>query len=357
MGCRRERRFLTTSLLSKISVPIDNPQIFHIIFTTKIAYDIIFLELERGVRVTMNQILQTEKRKEKGPVEIRKIIKFFVVAIIIFAIILIGLGIYYLVTNNNTIGGRDQVIDTTPNVNITKQEDNILIEVNSKLVISKIVYRWNDDDDNIIEGENSTSLSKTIDLPYGTNVLNLTVIDINGKETKFQKEYIVEGDGKPVIELKLTTDNKIKITVQDKTDLQYVNYSWNNDEPTKIETNADNKNLIEQIIEIPLGQNTLKVEAVNIGNITSSKELEVKGIKPPTLSFKKQGDYLIIRAEDEIGLKVVDYTLNGQKYQLNYGNKTVIEYKQAIPKGESNMEITAENQDGGKTTKKVKIIN
>ena len=304
----------------------------------------------------MNQILQTEKRKEKSPIEIGKIIKFFVISIIIFAIILIGIGVYYFVTNNNTTDGQDQVVNITPDVNITKQEDRILIEVNSNIVISKIVYRWNDENENIIEGENRTNLSETIDLPYGTNTLNLTIIDINGKETKFQKEYIVEEE-KPIIELKLTTDNKIKITVQDKTDLQYVNYLWNNDTPTKIEPNIDNKNLIEQTIDIPLGQNTLKVEAINIKNINASKELEVKGIKSPTLSFKKRGDILVIRAEDETGLKVIDYTLNGQRYQINYGNKTVIEYEQQIQKGENYMEITAENQDGGKTTKNVKIIN
>ena len=304
----------------------------------------------------MNQILQTEKRKEKSPIEIGKIIKFFVISIIIFAIILIGIGVYYFVTNNNTTDGQDQVVNITPDVNITKQEDRILIEVNSNIVISKIVYRWNDENENIIEGENRTNLSETIDLPYGTNTLNLTIIDINGKETKFQKEYIVEEE-KPIIELKLTTDNKIKITVQDKTDLQYVNYLWNNDTPTKIEPNIDNKNLIEQTIDIPLGQNTLKVEAINIKNINASKELEVKGIKSPTLSFKKRGDILVIRAEDETGLKVIDYTLNGQRYQINYGNKTVIEYEQQIQKGENYMEITAENQDGGKTTKSVKIVN
>lgn len=304
----------------------------------------------------MNQILQTEKKKEKGPVEIGKIIKFFVVVIIIFAIILVGIGTYYLVTNNNIIGEQGQVVDTAPDVNIIKQEDKILIEVNSNVVISKIVYRWNEENENIIEGENRTNLSEIIDLPYGTNTLNLTVIDINGKEAKFQKEYVVEEE-KPVIELKLTTDNKIKITVQDKTDLQYVSYSWNNDTPKKIEANSDNKKLIEQTIDIPLGQNTLKVEAINMKNINTSKELEVKGIKSPTLSFKKRGDILIIRAEDETGLKVIDYTLNGQRYQINYGDKTVIEYEQQIQKGENYMEITAENQDGGKTTKSVKIIN
>lgn len=327
-------------------------------FTTKIAYDIIFLELERGVEVRMNQILQTENKREKGPIKMEKIVKFFVIAIIIFAIILVSLGIYYLITNNqNIVTPEEQEMNNKPNVNITKQDDDILIEISGNVVISKVLYNWNGEQDTTINGENSTSLSKTIDLPFGTNTLNLTVIDINGTETKFQKEYVVEGQGKPVIELKLTTDNKIKITVQDSADLQYINYSWNNDEPTKIDANPENLQLIEQTIEIPLGQNTLKVEAVNTLNVVTTKELEVKGINTPTLSFKKEGDYIVIRAEDETGLKIVDYTLNGQKYQLNYGNKTVIEYKQAIPKGESNMEITAENQDGGKTTKTVKIIN
>lgn len=305
----------------------------------------------------MNQILQTEKRKEKNPVEIGKIVKFFVVAIIIFAIILIGIGVYYIVTNNNIIKGQEQVTETLPDVKIEKQEDKVLIQVNSKLAISKIVYNWNEEQNSTIEGENRTNFTETIDLPYGTNMLNVTIVDINGKETKFQKEYIVEGDGKPVIELKLTAENKIKITVEDKNDLQYINYSWNNEEPQKIEANADNKNLIEQIIDIPLGQNTLKVEAINTKNITASKELEVKGIKNPTLSFKKRGDVLIIRAEDETGIKIIDYTLNGQRYQIDYGNKTVVEYEQQIQKGENYMEITAENQDGGKTTKSVKIIN
>lgn len=307
----------------------------------------------------MNQILQTENRKKNsGPIEIGKIVKFFAIAIAIFAVILIGIGIYYLITNNQNTNEVDEPQPSTqPNVNITKQDNDILIEVSGEIVISKIVYNWNNEQEVTIDGENSTSLSKTIDLPIGTNTLNLTVVDINGQETKFQKEYVVDGNGKPVIELKLTTDYKIKITAQDTTGLQYINYSWNNDEQTKIEANPDNPNVIEQTIEIPLGQNTLKVEAVNTTNIASTKELEVKGIKRPTLSFQKEGDYLVIKAEDEVGMKIVNYTLNGQKYQLNYGNKTVIEYRQLLQKGENNMEITAENQEGGITTKKVKIFN
>lgn len=307
----------------------------------------------------MNQILQMEnKKKNSGPIEIGKIIKFFAIAIAIFAVILIGIGIYYLITNNQNSNETDNPqISTAPNVNITKQDNDILIEVSGQTAISKIVYNWNNEQEVTIDGENNTSLSKTIDLPIGTNTLNLTVIDINGQETKFQKEYVVDGNGKPVIELKLTTDYKIKIIAQDTIGLQYINYSWNNDEQTKLEVNPENPNVIEQAIEIPLGQNTLKVEAINTANVTSTKELEVKGVKRPTLSFKKEENYLVIRAEDEVGMKIVNYTLNGQKYQLNYGNKTVVEYKQLLQEGENNMEITAENQEGGITTKKVKIFN
>lgn len=306
----------------------------------------------------MNQILQTENKKNNGPVEIGKVIKFFVVAIIIFAIILIGLGAYHLITQNNNQAPTEPVVEEQPpQVNINREEDDIVIEITHNKPIAKIVYNWNDEAENTIEANNQNTISEKITLPYGTNTLNLTVTDINGIETKFQKEYVVEGDGKPVIELKLTQDNKIKITTQDESNLSYIIYSWNDGEQTKIEATGEDLTLLEQEVEIPLGQNTLKVQATNINNVTTTKELEVKGIKKPVLSFKKEGDYLVIKAEDEVGMKVIDYTLNGQKYQINYGNKKVIEYKQLLEKGENNLEIKAENQDGGITTKKVKVIN
>ncbi len=307
----------------------------------------------------MNQILQTENKKNTAPIEIKKIVKFFAIAIAIFAIILIGLGIYFLVSNSNTQTPENPVTqeEATPNVNITKQDDKILIEVTNQIAISKIVYNWNDEAENTIEGNNSTSLSETIDLPFGTNTLNLTVIDMNGKETKFQKEYVIDGDGKPVVELTLTKDYKIKITVQDSVGLKHIEYTWNNGEKTRIDANVDNLNLIEESVEIPLGQNTLTVNAVNTRDVITTKELEVKGVKRPEVTLTKDGDYLVIRAEDENAMKIVTYVLNGQRYQLNFGNKKVIEYRQELPEGESTLELTAENVDGGITEKRAKIIN
>lgn len=304
----------------------------------------------------MNQILQTENKKSSGPIEINKIVKFFGIAILIFGIILIGLGLYSYIKNNASEEKTKQE-DLKPEVNITTQEEDILVQVTHNVAISQIIYKWNEEQEKVIEGENKTSLSETIDLPFGTNTLYLRVVDINGKETVFQKEYVVDGDGKPVIELVLTKDYKIKITVQDSVGLKYINYTWNNGEKTRVEANIENLTLIEETVEIPLGQNTLTVDAVNTSDVITTKELEVKGVKRPVVTFAKDGDYLIIRAEDEDAMKLVTYTLNGQKYQINFGEVKVIEYRQPIPKGESTLELTAENKDGGITEKKAKIIN
>lgn len=306
----------------------------------------------------MNQILQTENKKNKtqGPIEINKIVKFFAIAILIFGIILIGLGLYSYISNNSQ-EENPTVANLKPEVNITKQDENILVQVTHNVAISQIIYKWNQEQEQVIEGENRTSLSETIDLPFGTNTLYLRVVDINGQETVFQKEYVVDGDGKPVIELTLTKDYKIKITVQDAVGLKYINYTWNNGEKTKVEANIENLTIIEQTVDIPLGQNTLTVDAVNTSDTITTKELEVKGVKRPVVTFAKDGDYLIIRAEDEDAMKLVTYTLNGQKYQINFGEQKVIEYRQPIPKGESTLELKAENKDGGITEKKAKIIN
>lgn len=312
----------------------------------------------------MNQILQMEKskknKKDKGPIGIGKIVTFFAVVIIIFAVVLIVLGSYALIKQNKeqeNIGNTPVVEEQSPNVDIRKEEDNIVIDVNHTKPLSQIIYKWNEEDENVINLNGKTTLSETLPLPIGTNTLTLKVITSEGKETTYQKEYVVDGEGKPVIELKLTTENKIKIKVQDTSNLAYILYKWNDEEEQRVDAKEETKTLIEHDVEIPMGQNTLKVQAVNTNNVSTTKELEVKGIKSPTLSFKKEGNYLVIKAEDTVAIKVLKFTLNGQKYQINYGDKTTIEYKQLLQQGDNELEVTVENQDGGISTKKVVCKN
>ena len=79
----------------------------------------------------------------------------------------------------------------------------------------------------------------------------------------------------------------------------------------------------------------------------TTKELEVKGVRRPTLRVRQQENYLIIHVEDEVAIKVINFTLNGQKYQINGGEEKVIEHAQELKQGENHVDITVENKEGG----------
>lgn len=307
----------------------------------------------------MNQILQTENKKQGGPIDIKKIVVFFAIAIIIFGVVLICVGSYAMITGTKKPEQPEdnpQVENAVPDVNIERTEDNILINIKHTKPIAMVTYNWNNETEQIIETNNNLEISEEIELPYGNNTLNVTVTDSDGKESNYVKEYISDGDGKPVIELLLTKENKIRIKVQDTQGLKYIRYTWNSGNYTTVKANIDNLKLIDETVEIPLGQNTLRVEAVNVDSMITTKELEVKGVRRPVVSLKLQGTDLVIKAEDQVGLKVINFTINGQKYQMNCQERKLIEYKQPLEQGENIVELTAENIEGGITEVNGKCI-
>lgn len=299
----------------------------------------------------MNQILQTENKKKDGSVDIKKIIIFFAIAIIIFGVVLICVGSYAMLTGTNKPEQPDNpnIEETVPEVNIERTEDNILINIKHTKPITSVTYNWNNEAEKTIETNNSLEISEEIVLPFGNNTLNVTVTDSDGKESNYVKEYISDGDGKPVIELLLTKENKIRIKVQDTQGLKYIRYTWNSGNYVTVKANIDNLKLIDELVEIPLGQNTLRVEAVNVDSMITTKELEVKGVRRPVVSLKLQDKDLVIKAEDQSGLKVINITINGQKYQMNCMEKKLIQHKMPLEQGENIVELVAENIDGGIT--------
>lgn len=299
----------------------------------------------------MNQILQTENKKS-APVEINKVIIFFAIAIIIFGIVLIGGGLYAINKNKTTEENPTTEIPTeisTPEISVTREDDQILLEVTHTKALSIVTYQWNDEEAEEIEADGAYTISEEITIPFGTNTLYVTAVDENGEETNFVNEYTQDGDGKPVIELLLTNENKIRIKVQDTLGLKYIRYTWNSGNYVTIEANVDNLQLIDELVEIPLGQNTLRVEAVNTDDMITVKELEVKGVKRPVVSLKQDGSELVINVQDEVGLKVVNFTLNGTKYQMPCADLTQATVKVPLQQGENRIELTAENKDDGIT--------
>ena len=97
----------------------------------------------------MNQILITgdEKvkvKKEKKTLPVNVLIVFFAVSIIILGICMISGSVYAKDKINEVVEA-----NAKPQVDITRNDDNNTIEINVKHVrgITKIAYKWNDEDE------------------------------------------------------------------------------------------------------------------------------------------------------------------------------------------------------------------
>jgi hypothetical protein len=307
----------------------------------------------------MNQILQTENKKN-APVEIKKVILFFAIAIVIFGIVLIGGGLYAVMNKNteeeNPIQQQPIIEATKPDINVTQTDDKISVDITHTKAITSVTYKWNDEAEQEIETNDSLSVSEELTIPFGTNTLYITAIDNDGQEANYINEFVQDGNGKPVIELLLTNENKIRIKVQDAQGLKYIRYTWNSGNYVTVEANVEDLKTIDELVEIPLGQNTLRVEAVNIDDMITVKELEVKGVKRPVVSLRQDGSDLVISINDEVGLKVVNFTINGKKYQIPCADLTEVSAKVPLEQGENKIELTAENKDDGITEIKGKCV-
>lgn len=301
-----------------------------------------------------NQILsvdnstKTKKKSGNGNIEITKIVKFFAIILIIFSISFIGIGTYAIIDNNDIIGYKK------PEVNIEKLEDKLLIVATSTRPIDRIVYMWNDDgDEQIINGNSQTEIEKTIDLPVGNNTIKLTVYDINGKTSTYEKNYEVESKA-PQLSIE-ASNGKLKVTAKDNEKMSYITYRWDEEEETRIDATEEASAQIEQEIDIPRGKHTLTVVAVNARNLSTTKTQEVKGVTKPTISVVQDADntkYLVLSVSDEEAVKNILIELNGKKYQIDlseYQEKT-IQYKMEMQAGENIVKITATNFDGAEST-------
>lgn len=321
----------------------------------------------------MNQILSTEMNKNKSTnsnvIDIKKIIMFFSIVVIVFGMIIAIKSIVSAISNaKNNI----KVEQTAPEVDIEQGEDEIKLITNHDKPITKIVYSWNDGQEITINGNNRTSITQTIALPDGTNKLTVKITDEIQSVATIEKTFT-----KIEAEISLSfalVENKIKITATDTKEMDYIMYKWNNEQSKKIELeeNTEDRKKIETEIEIPEGLNTLTVIAMNKSGQSKTKTQEIEGIASPKITLQKDGEYIIINAKDENIITLINYTLNNQAYRINLtvhdtdyynaieglsvktnsqGNIIEMEYRQLMTeKGQNIINITVENKKGAQAT-------
>lgn len=298
----------------------------------------------------MNQILQVKQTKSvQKIVDIKKIVMFILTIIIIFGLGIFGYFIYQNIINgNNEVPG---IIDVpTSNINLEKTSENkLIISVENQSGISTISYNWNNGEIQTIEVDGKNNIEKTIDIPLGENTIHILVIDINGNASKKQETYVIEVP-RPEIELSVVGKD-IKITVTSEVELSEITYQWNSDKVKKEDMSTyQDRNNFEKKIEIPLGQNTLKIIAVDINGGKTEKTQEIKGVTKATTTTKVQEGYLHFTVKAKENILKVEFEFNGQKYLMNtdtFGETKTVHYKVKLEEGRNYLKVTSETQSGG----------
>lgn len=302
----------------------------------------------------MNQILMTEavnknarnKSKISNSSDITAVVRFFAIIIMVFGLALSGSSAFGMVQNI-----QENKNKSIPVVSAERNGNSVKVIVKNDIGIKTIKYSWNDSTETVVQGRNKNQVETTINIIPGDNKLNMTVIDSNNGTTTYVKNYVQEEKDttEPVITVQ-NEDPRIKITVTDDTALDYIIYKYGDNEEVKVEASEDNPTKIEAYIDNVLEtQVTLKIEAVDKAQNFATKEQQVKGATKPKIevvSDPTDQSYLIIRASDNEGLRMVVFYINEDEYKTDPNtslNMKNFEYRQKVPKGETTIKVHAYN--------------
>ena len=300
----------------------------------------------------MNQILSTEapksNKKVRGgnrePADIEKILKFFAIGMILFGIFMIGSGSYAMYQNSKLTGSSSK-----PTIYIEETSATaITIQVSHNKELSKVEYYWNNQEPIELECSGKKKVEQKVDLLTGKNTITIIAVDVNGLESKTQKQYEVQGD----ISIEFQAEgNNIKIKAEGNEQLSYLTYRWDEEEETRVE------------IEIPKGLHKLTVVVVDINNKTETKEQDIKGVTKPKVEVTTDGSSnFIINASDEEGIKKVEFIINetdknriNLDQQLPIEQRKTFEYAYPLHDGENKLEVRVYNESDVSEVFKAKV--
>lgn len=303
----------------------------------------------------MNQILSTsmpvdhnkkQKNKSGNAIETKKIVKFFGISILIFGIFLVGIGFYSIIQKQNQ--QKNENLEPTISIE-NKTESSILLKVMHQKNIDRVEYNWNEEEAIILHGNNGKYLEKEISIPSGTNILHVIVVDEDGKESTYDKQY--ERESNINIEV---SGNKIRITYSGDTTISYMTYRWDEEDEKRIEIQDDS---INEEIDALKGLHTLTVVVVDENNNTDTKQQKINGVSKPKVevTVDEQREHFVIKAFDEDKISKFSFRLNqddNQEYEMDIEDKGFKEMQYILPDslklqtGENIIEVTVYNSNG-----------
>lgn len=196
----------------------------------------------------MNQILMVgNKNKNNNSTDIKKIIIFFSIAIIVFGSILIINGVVGLNSNKNKYGivpstpSPLATLDTSmydddeeaPNIELILEGENIQIIVTDNLELDYIEYYWNDEEAQRVypEEDNKKEIQKSINIKQGVNTLKVMAVDKAGNNQDKAQRF--QGKIRPEVKIEKTVEgDAVVITAVCEDGLSKIDFSLNGKQNT-----------------------------------------------------------------------------------------------------------------------------
>ena len=314
----------------------------------------------------MNQILLTDndnikrkndKRKStSNSNDLKKIIVFFAIVIIVFGIAIGGIYGYRIYKNNK----KENVIISAPQLSLEETDESIKIIAKSEIGIDKIIYSWNEDEEVVKEVNGRTSHEEKMDIPEGNNELKIKIIDINGQETEKTKEFTrqqeIDNDKITINVSVIENEGKLRIVATSlEAPIKYISYKWNEEDEIKVEAQNEEDTSLETTIDIKRGLNTVIITAEDVNGNSNNVSKNFNGKLKPEIEVYTEGNKLYMKVSHDKGFEKVEFTVNGIKYTYDENTsvydpeKTSLEYYFDLVEGENTLIIKATSTEGTET--------
>lgn len=271
----------------------------------------------------MNQILDYNPNKSSNGNSSNsdKIVRVFAVILIIFALCLLGSGIYNL-TKNKEAETEKTAAPIEAKIDVEQTDTEIIIKVSHDKAINKLTYKWDTDKEVTNTGNGESTMEVKVPLLSGEHVLDVKVTDIDGVESTYQGTFTSEtgvDSTYPEITLEVTPESKLKITATDETEISFITYRWNEEEEVRVEATEEGQKEIVEEIEILKGKNDLTVVAVDKANNSSNKMESYTGLTNPeiTINVAEDKKSAEIHCSHENGIKEIKINLNGENFEVD----------------------------------------
>lgn len=302
----------------------------------------------------MNQILSFQTMGN-SKIQLKKVIRFFSIFIILFALILIIEGSFGFYRNKN----KKVIIKETPNINIQRDNGTTILNITSNIGIQKVIYSWNDGIEDSVEEGGKNNVEVKIPTTIGTNDLNIKIIDSNGNTIVYNpvkisyeenqeenvnwEEAIKTDKTKPKVSIE-SVKGKIVITATDDVKMSYVTYSWNGEEENKITGLSDDEKTLTTEIDstnVKKGTNKLIVKAYDKAGNVETVEKEVQGANGSEIKVNQENGELVVNVKNDINITKIEYNFNGEEKTIDNINQKEYTFKLQMKDGENKISISA----------------